>query len=190
MLFYVFCGFVLQKMLKIEKNCLFLALFPITKKSCKNRQFSLIFCIFCKTNPQNTLNNIIWGWYEKIFEPKILVPWDTPGVTGAPISGGCALMIWPTSVSGHIGPIQPPWHSGMPRTSRKSKPDLQLGVAHSHEIGHCTHHAYERCLISARWDRRKYHGLTPFFHVVCAYARLKHHLAMMLRTIHGMTRSN
>ena len=54
MLFYVFCGFVLQKMLKIEKNCLFLALFPITKKSCKNRQFSLIFCIFCKTNPQNT----------------------------------------------------------------------------------------------------------------------------------------
>ena len=53
MLFYAFWGFVMQKMLKIMKNCLFLALFPITKHLCKNGQFFMIFSIFCITNPQN-----------------------------------------------------------------------------------------------------------------------------------------
>ena len=57
----------------------------------------------------------------KSFEPKILVPRDIPGVTGAPISGGCNSRISPTSVSGHIGSIQQPWHRGMPRTCQRTK---------------------------------------------------------------------
>ena len=65
----------------------------------------------------------------KIFEAKILVPRDIPGVTGTPISGGRTSRIFPTSVSGHVGSIQLPWHSGMLGKSRKSETDLQLGVA-------------------------------------------------------------
>ena len=57
-----------------------------------------------------------------------MVPWDIPGVTGTPISGGRTSRIFTTSVSGHMGSIQLPWHSGMLGTSRKSKTDLQLGV--------------------------------------------------------------
>ena len=54
MLFYVFWGFVLQKMQKIKENCLFLHDFFVIGKSAKNRQFFSILSIFCKTNPQNT----------------------------------------------------------------------------------------------------------------------------------------
>ena len=50
-----------------------------------------------------------------------MVPRDIPGVTGAPISGGCNSRISPTSVSGHIGSIQLPWHRGMPRTCQRTK---------------------------------------------------------------------
>ena len=57
-----------------------------------------------------------------------MVPWDIPGVTGTPISGGRTSRIFPTSVSSHMGSIQLPWHSGMLGTSRKSETDLQLGV--------------------------------------------------------------
>ena len=59
--------------------------------------------------------------YDKFFEIKFLVPRDIPGVTGAPISGGCNSRISPTSVSGHIGSIQLPWHRGMPRTCQRTK---------------------------------------------------------------------
>ena len=37
-----------------------------------------------------------------------MVPWDFPGVIGAPISGGPAPMICPTLLSGYMGSIQPP----------------------------------------------------------------------------------
>ena len=59
MLFYAFWSIVLQKMLKIKKNCLFLHDFLVIGKSAKNRQLFLILSIFFKTNPQNALNNII-----------------------------------------------------------------------------------------------------------------------------------
>ena len=61
------------------------------------------------------------GWNEKNFGPKILVPWDTPGVTGAPISGGRDLMIWLTLFSGHMGSMWPPRHSGTSCSSRNSE---------------------------------------------------------------------
>ena len=101
----------------------------IILKICKRLgSFSWFWAFFAKQIDKTHKFNIIWGWYEKIFEPKILVPWDIPGVTGTPISGGRTPRIFPTSVSGHMGSIQLPWHSGMLGTSRKSETDLQLGV--------------------------------------------------------------
>ena len=53
MLFYAFWGFVMQKMLKIMKNCPFLHKCLVIGKRAKNRQFFMILSIFCITNPQN-----------------------------------------------------------------------------------------------------------------------------------------
>ena len=53
MLFYAFWGFVMQKMLKIMKNCPFLHKCLVIGKRAKNRQFFMISSIFCITNPQN-----------------------------------------------------------------------------------------------------------------------------------------
>ena len=53
MLFYAFWGFVMQKMLKIMKNCPFLHKCLVIGKIAKNRQFFMILNIFCITNPQN-----------------------------------------------------------------------------------------------------------------------------------------
>ena len=57
----------------------------------------------------------------KIFETKILVPRDIPGVTGTPISGGCTHRISLTSISGHVGSIQLPWHRGIPSTCQNAE---------------------------------------------------------------------
>ena len=59
---------------------------------------------------------------------KNFVPWDIPGVHGARISAGCRWNIFKISNSGHMGSTQLPCHSGMPWTSRKTKPCFQLGV--------------------------------------------------------------
>ena len=66
---------------------------------------------------------IITGWYEKIFEAKILVPWDTPGVTGAPIFWGPGSRIWPMSNSAYLGFTWIPGHSGTSGSSRNSEND-------------------------------------------------------------------
>ena len=50
-----------------------------------------------------------------------MVPRDIPGVTGTPISGGCTHRISPTSVSGHVGSIQLPWHRGIPSTCQNAE---------------------------------------------------------------------
>ena len=52
MLFYAFWRFVMQKMLKIMKNCPFLHKCLVIGKRAKNRQFFMILSIFCTTNPQ------------------------------------------------------------------------------------------------------------------------------------------
>ena len=68
------------------KNLSILAIFLLIAKYAKIDRFFLIFIIFCQINRQNAQNSIVRGWYEKIFETKILVPWDSPEVTGASIS--------------------------------------------------------------------------------------------------------
>ena len=108
-------------MLKNEKKGQIYAFSALNRNLAENTPFFSFFSIFYKTIPQNGLNMIIRGWNEKIFGPKFLVPWDTPGVTGAPISGGCDLMIWPTLFSGHMGSMWPPRHSGTSCSSRNSE---------------------------------------------------------------------
>ena len=53
MLFYAFWGFVLQKMLKNEKNSLILLFCSVMGKYDENDPFSPFLSIFSKTNPQN-----------------------------------------------------------------------------------------------------------------------------------------
>ena len=75
-------------------------------------QKQAIFLIFLCSNGQN-------GPISVVFGIKLHLVW------------GCTSRISPTSVSGHMGSIQPiqlPWHSGMLGTSRKLETDLQLGV--------------------------------------------------------------
>ena len=49
------------------------------------------------------------GLYEKSFGPKILVPWDTLGVRGGPISQGPTPKMFPPIFLGILkGPIAPP----------------------------------------------------------------------------------
>ena len=86
----------------------------------KNKQFFMFFGIFSITNPQNSKNKIIRG-LEKNFAPKILVPWDTPGVPWAPISAGYNIRSRPTSNSSHMGSIQTSYSSGVRDSSRKSE---------------------------------------------------------------------
>ena len=54
MLFYVIWGFVLQKTLKNEKNSQILHYSYVKRKSGENDQFSQIWRVFCKPNPQIT----------------------------------------------------------------------------------------------------------------------------------------
>ena len=70
---------------------------------------------------------IITGWYEKIFEQKILVPWDTPGVHGAPISKGCTARSMKPSNSIHMG------SSGTSRTS--AAPGTQVNAKKLKSVG-------------------------------------------------------
>ena len=53
MLFYAFWGFVMQKMLKIMKNCPFLHKCSVIGKRAKKDSFSWFWAFFCITNPQN-----------------------------------------------------------------------------------------------------------------------------------------
>ena len=69
---------------------------------------------------------IITGWYEKILWPKILVPWDSPGVNGASIFLGPRSMSMPMSNSGYLGSIWTPCGSGIPDYCQKSKNDRSL----------------------------------------------------------------
>ena len=61
------------------------------------------------------------GLYEKIFETKIFVPWDTPGVAGVPIFLGPRSRIMPISNPSYLGSMWTPYASATPGKSRKSK---------------------------------------------------------------------
>ena len=126
MLFYEFCWYVVPKMLKNGINRPISTILAITVRNCKIVQLFPFFCILWITYQQNSLNNIICGWYEKTFGLKILVPWDTPRVPGAPISGGSHTRIWPTSNSSHMGSIRPLRSNPVTNSSQNSKNSWSL----------------------------------------------------------------
>ena len=118
MFFYWFCWLIWQKVKKNLKKGSFSAHFLTFCYLLQRKRFSLLFTFFCKITPQNLSNNIYRGWRKKNFEPKILVPWDSPGVSGASILAGSTPTICWKADSSHVEPKWPPCTSGI-RDSRQ-----------------------------------------------------------------------
>ena len=83
MLFYEDFGFVWFKIKFYAKNRQFSAFSYVMAKMIKFGWVLAKYFVSNHTNPKSLQNNILFLSYEKIFETKILVPWDLLRVPGA-----------------------------------------------------------------------------------------------------------
>ena len=96
-LFYGFCGLVMLKKPKIKKNWSLLALSPITKELCSDKQFFAILRHFFawpihKTHKISSLEDDIRIFLRPNFWSHG-TPLGSPGVPWGPISAGCKVRI-------------------------------------------------------------------------------------------------